>query len=266
MSEPEKKLTKKQLKALEFKKKKDGLEESTIKKEKKDNVDEVYAPISATELKKADGSTDKAEKKKRKREAEETESSGDKDKSSSKSSKSKDKKDDSESKKIKKAKKAKKSKKTKTESGEGEEATEASKPANRYIVFIGNLPYDCNADELTQHIKASAPAAVRLRKGFAFVEFNGSDATTKLNVALRLHHTVFKNRKINVELTAGGGGNTAARRQKIQEKNEKLREEHAQRIAQEAKAAAAKKKVSGEADAPSGPAPSIHPSRLRLME
>lgn len=44
--------------------------------------------------------------------------------------------------------------------------------------------------------------------------------------ALAFHHTFFKKRQINVELTAGGGGNKSdARKEKLKVKNDRLAEE-----------------------------------------
>jgi len=40
-----------------------------------------------------------------------------------------------------------------------------------------------------------------------------------------MHHTDIKDRKIRVELTAGGGGNSDARKQKIKAKRDKLNQE-----------------------------------------
>lgn len=59
-------------------------------------------------------------------------------------------------------------------------------------------------------------------KGFAFVEFNSAEGVQS---ALKKHHTQLSKRKINVELTAGGGGNTSARKAKLTEKNKKLDKE-----------------------------------------
>lgn len=61
----------------------------------------------------------------------------------------------------------------------------------------------------------AAPAS----KGCAFLEFTSA---TALQSALRLHHSTLSNRKINVELTAGGGGNSAARKAKLDEQRKKL--------------------------------------------
>ncbi|KAE8250460.1 hypothetical protein A4X13_0g4707 [Tilletia indica] len=58
-----------------------------------------------------------------------------------------------------------------------------------------------------------------LSKGCAFVEFKTSNALQK---ALRFHHTQFGGRQINVELTAGGGGKSSERMEKIKVKNTEL--------------------------------------------
>ncbi|ODQ63476.1 hypothetical protein NADFUDRAFT_6261, partial [Nadsonia fulvescens var. elongata DSM 6958] len=104
-----------------------------------------------------------------------------------------------------------------------------AKTVNRFILFVGNLPFDCTVDQINEHFRACIPNAVRPRKGFAFIEFEGEDATKRMNVALRLHHTPFGRRKINVELTAGGGGNSAKRTNKLREKNDKLGDERLER-------------------------------------
>lgn len=59
-------------------------------------------------------------------------------------------------------------------------------------------------------------------KGFAFVEFVNKVA---LQQALRLHHTELDGRKINVELTAGGGGKSETRISKVKERNKELHEQ-----------------------------------------
>ena len=47
--------------------------------------------------------------------------------------------------------------------------------------------------------------------------------------ALRLHHTLLDNRRINVEVTAGGGGKSENRTAKIKMRNDKLRSIQARR-------------------------------------
>ncbi|KAI1825000.1 hypothetical protein F4861DRAFT_538452 [Xylaria intraflava] len=109
-------------------------------------------------------------------------------------------------------------------------------PKKRYVVFVGNLPYAATQPQITAHFATSHPTGVRLltdrhdprrrSRGVAFVEFARPE---DLRTALLLHHSAFKcgggaeeQRKINVELSAGGGGNTALRRERIRAKNEKL--------------------------------------------
>jgi nucleolar protein 6 len=74
------------------------------------------------------------------------------------------------------------------------------------------------------------------------------------------HHSEFDDkkspaRKINVELTAGGGGNTKARKGKIAEKNSKLTEQRTRRIGEEEKQKLVKRGVPEEDQS------GIHPSR-----
>ncbi|PQE27781.1 hypothetical protein CJF31_00010046 [Rutstroemia sp. NJR-2017a BVV2] len=92
--------------------------------------------------------------------------------------------------------------------------------AARFIVFIAVKPLSVRH----QTEKGNASKS----KGYAFLEFEGYD---HMKTCLKqFHQSTFKDdlsapRKINVELTAGGGGNTKDRRSKIQEKNQKLNEQ-----------------------------------------
>ena len=61
-------------------------------------------------------------------------------------------------------------------------------------------------------------------KGFAFVEFSHHSA---LQQGLKLHQSELEGRKINVELTAGGGGNSEVRLEKVKQRNKEL---HDQRV------------------------------------
>lgn len=198
-------------------------------------------------------------------------------------------------------KKSKKPKKAKNPASNEPSTAEAS---TRFIVFVGNLPFNATAAQVRDHFAKLAPSSVRLStdkatgksKGFAFLEFDGYD---KMKTCLKLyHHSLFdpqgktdtaeaggktargknKPRRINVELTAGGGGKKSQQRlAKIKMKNEKLNEERKRRSAQEKseqyKAVAKVKKTPGtgansaEASDPANDdRGAIHPSRLaRVM-
>ncbi|OBT49360.1 hypothetical protein VE00_00315 [Pseudogymnoascus sp. WSF 3629] len=138
----------------------------------------------------------------------------------------------------------------------------------RFIVFVGNLPFTATVESITAHFAAVHPISVRnltqkddptKSKGCAFVEFEGYD---HMKTCLKTyHHSEFDDgkggggRKINVELTAGGGGNTKARKGKIAEKNEKLMEQRTRRIGEEEKQKLVKRGVPEEDQS------GIHPSR-----
>lgn len=92
----------------------------------------------------------------------------------------------------------------------------------------------------------------------------------------KFHHTEFTDasgnmRKINVELTAGGGGKTAGRMDKVKERNFKLNEERSRRILkeeqekEEARKNGGGKKAAEVAKAPATEDPRedayVHPSR-----
>jgi nucleolar protein 6 len=104
---------------------------------------------------------------------------------------------------------------------------------SKFLVFIGNLPFAATSQHIAQHLKHLSPTSIRLptdkttgkSKGYAFVEFDRFD---HMGTCLKLYHHsklsdgVNPARRINVELTAGGGGAGGNRREKIREKNEKL--------------------------------------------
>ncbi|TVY57566.1 putative RNA-binding protein [Lachnellula cervina] len=146
------------------------------------------------------------------------------------------------------------------------ESGEEGGKAARFICFIGNLPFSATKESLQKHFASVKPKSIRLltkkekpteSKGCAFVEFDGYD---HMKTCLKLfHHSMFDDgvspsRKINVELTAGGGGNTQERRQKIEGKNQKLNEQRFRRIQEEEKVKLEKKDGAVDESA-------IHPSR-----
>ncbi|CCG81212.1 Predicted protein [Taphrina deformans PYCC 5710] len=149
------------------------------------------------------------------------------------------------------SKKKTKSVATTTEDGEdsktvGSEEVETKAQKNkRFILFLGNLSFKTTREEVEAHIAPTGvkPLAIRFQtdavtkkpKGFAFVDLPDFMSLDKV---LNLHHTTLGGRKINVELTAGGGGSGEKRKSKIAKKNEKLdvERETAQKTRREAEA------------------------------
>ncbi|KAI6711037.1 hypothetical protein B2J93_16 [Marssonina coronariae] len=154
--------------------------------------------------------------------------------------------------------------------GESTEKGEGSGKAARFIVFVGNLPFTATKASVEKHFASIKPRSVRApcekgeankSKGYAFVEFEGYD---HMKTCLKLfHHSTFDDKKsgprqISCELTAGGGGNTDARRKKIAEKNEKLNEERIRKIHEEKNAKLTKQAEAGTTVLVNN---AIHPSR-----
>ncbi|KAH8119912.1 hypothetical protein DFH11DRAFT_1721814 [Phellopilus nigrolimitatus] len=108
---------------------------------------------------------------------------------------------------------------------------------SRYILFVGNLKYSTSKEAILAHFALmkhgdpslrSAPQ-VRLltpkagtptkSKGCAFLEFSHRNA---LQQGLKLHQSELEGRMINVELTAGGGGKSDKRLNKVKDRNRGL--------------------------------------------
>ncbi|RDL36064.1 uncharacterized protein BP5553_06676 [Venustampulla echinocandica] len=153
---------------------------------------------------------------------------------------------------------------------DGEANGEVKSRASRFIVFIGNLPFSATTESVRKHFASVKPISVRhltqkddpaKSKGCAFIEFDGYD---HMKTCLKLfHHSMFDDgisaaRKINVELTAGGGGNTKDRKAKIQNKNQKLNEQRVRRIKEEEKTKMGKREAALDESG-------IHPSRRAQM-
>ncbi|KAM0524846.1 hypothetical protein ACHAPE_000950 [Trichoderma viride] len=150
------------------------------------------------------------------------------------------------------------------------DASTAAKPG-RNIVFVGNLPYTATAATITAHFASLKPVAVRcltkkedpkMSRGIAFVEF--SSPAHQRTCLDKFHHSMFEDgvsepRRINVELTAGGGGKSQGRQGKIMEKNKKLDENRAKRIEKEKTTKEENQGNGGNARM------DIHPSRLARL-
>jgi nucleolar protein 6 len=175
--------------------------------------------------------------------------------------------------------------------GETEDGGTAQGPGkkNRYIVFVGNIPYSATVADIERHFSAVQPISVRLlhekanptkSRGIAFVEFGRFD---HMKTCLKtMHHTIMKGspktndggwkggrnsnkveeRQINVELTAGGGGAKDNRKEKIRAKNEKLTAERERRAVEEERVRVKKEqeRLSREGERKGGQ-DGIHPSR-----
>lgn len=181
--------------------------------------------------------------------------------------------------------KSKKRKKDKTDATSGvtagEDAASGDK-SHRFILFVGNLPYGATDATIRAHFKKLEPFTLRHRtdpktgksKGFAFLEFEKYD---RMKTCMKLyHHSMFDPnkteatvdeagagddegpakqksakaskaaRRINVELTAGGGGKAEGRKEKIRVKNERLGEQRQRRAEAERKEREKKAKEEGE--------------------
>jgi hypothetical protein len=72
-------------------------------------------------------------------------------------------------------------------------------------------------------------------RGIAFLELLNS---TEMQACMKLHHSELNQRRINVELTAGGGGKSATRKGKIAERNTRVGEQRGRKAEKEAEEAA----------------------------
>lgn len=160
-------------------------------------------------------------------------------------------------------------KKRKTRRGKkGRGANSSGK--NRFLVFVGGLPNNVTPNELQAHFKSSGPDHIRIRneKHIAFLEFDGDKdpqgIQRRMDMALLQTGTLLRgDKRINVELTVGGGGNSRDRVAKLQEKNAKLQQETTARLHNLKKGGAVKKE---EKDSSNSSSTGIHPDRLRLLQ
>ncbi|KAF9178447.1 hypothetical protein BGZ51_005902 [Haplosporangium sp. Z 767] len=220
------KLTKKQKKATEFRKKRklddsiaDVPEEDTVDNNNNNNESETKATKDKDDSKKKSKDASKDKSKDNKKDADASEPEKKKRRRGKGTSKDE-------------AKEGSETKKGEGDNATGEDA-KPEKPKNtKFIVFVGNLPYNITKEQLEKHFESCGKiSSVRVQtdkvtgkgKGFAFMEFPEVEAMQK---ALYFNKTLIKERPINVELTAGGGGSKSVnRKQKIAQKNEALNEE-----------------------------------------
>ncbi|MCJ1358805.1 MAG: hypothetical protein MMC33_008805 [Icmadophila ericetorum] len=154
---------------------------------------------------------------------------------------------------------------------EDNDVGEAATKSQRFICFVGNLPFTSTNDSIQKHFTKVQPQSVRhctvkgtgKSKGYAFLEFSNYD---RMKTCLQLyHHSTFNDgqspaRKINVELTAGGGGSKSkTRKSKLLTKNGKLNEQRKRRAEKEAELGHVKERSGKKLDR--AEADVIHPSR-----
>jgi RNA recognition motif-containing protein len=99
-----------------------------------------------------------------------------------------------------------------------------SPPAVRSIYYSSSPRLLMLTSDPQPTVRLPTPKTTQSSKsnGYAFLEFTDKKA---LQQALRLHHSELEGRKINVELTAGGGGKSEHRVKKLQERNKGLHEQ-----------------------------------------
>jgi nucleolar protein 6 len=71
-------------------------------------------------------------------------------------------------------------------------------------------------------VRLVVPKGSQKSKGCAFVEFTHPNA---LQQGLKLHHSTLEGRKLNVELTVGGGGKGVDRLNRLRERNKTLNDQ-----------------------------------------
>jgi nucleolar protein 6 len=119
----------------------------------------------------------------------------------------------------------------------GQVVGEFSGKKRRYIAFIGNLPFSITGDEIVEHFAKRGVKIMEARlltkrgsgesRGCCFAEFPD---TKSLQNALKFHHSLIGGRRLNIEVTCGGGGRGGKRMEKIKQRNERLRKVARKRV------------------------------------
>ncbi|OWZ01507.1 hypothetical protein PHMEG_00027084 [Phytophthora megakarya] len=108
-------------------------------------------------------------------------------------------------------------KKHKKQAATGEEDSPKNRKSIHLTLFVGQLPFRATEASIRKHFAEAGEIKLRMLtdkktkrfKGTAFIEVKDSKA---LGAALSRHHTLLQGRRINVELTASGGGNKSENR------------------------------------------------------
>ncbi|OQV23607.1 hypothetical protein BV898_02352 [Hypsibius exemplaris] len=111
------------------------------------------------------------------------------------------------------------------------------KEAQTFTIFVGQIPFDANEDDVRKMFEAAGKIKVfRWRinektkkfKGMAFVEYENKNAFRR---AFQLHHALVNGRKINVEATIIGGRKSRIRAEHIKEWSARMQKEGAEMLA-----------------------------------
>ena len=112
--------------------------------------------------------------------------------------------------------------------------TTTKKKKRRYLLFVGNMPLTTSQEDIVSHFEKRGVRIKDFRllshkdtgksKGCGFMELFGIKG---MQNAIKFHRTRMEGKHINVEVTCGGGGKTAARKAKITKKNRTLRRKKA---------------------------------------
>ncbi|WVW84724.1 hypothetical protein I302_106759 [Kwoniella bestiolae CBS 10118] len=162
---------------------------------------------------------------------------------------------------VKKTDKGKKKKTAWDEDEEGEEKKKTKKDVKqRFILFVGNLSFKTTKEEIQEHFAPTLGATPSVRllttkptpqnpkpksRGIAFLELPTSAA---MQLALKMHHSNLKGRTINVELTAGGGGQSETRKRKIEERNSRVGVQRERKAEKEKEEAGEEAEAEGEGE------------------
>ncbi|GAB1522715.1 hypothetical protein RhiTH_005837 [Rhizoctonia solani] len=109
-----------------------------------------------------------------------------------------------------------------TDDSSGNEAAGGDAKLKRFILFVEPAPSIRLLTPKSRNGKPQTAVQAAKSKGCAFLEFSSHSA---MQVAIRKHHSELAGRRINVELTAGGGGNSDQRKEKLRTRNHTLNEQ-----------------------------------------
>jgi nucleolar protein 6 len=125
------------------------------------------------------------------------------------------------------------------ESNDDDNADEKNKKNKIHrTLFVGQLPFKCTEELIRKHFEEAGDIQVRMLtdkktnkfRGLAFIEVKDNKA---LGAALSRHHTLLHGRRINVELTAGGGGTKSTKRkEKIETMRKKQSVKQIEKVSQ----------------------------------